>query len=203
MRIPNSNRRRWLFLVLAACSATKSVRAFAPQSTPGRRARRQAFPNGGMDIHIRTKINTWWSFIESAVLQLGSDLLEVKGGPTGGQYWINGVAGSEGDSNKMPFSAYRLTTHRVSNGQMKYRIDFGNGKDAIAPCSIVGWNHQLCYILCDSWNLVVVVVLSCDNHSHGTNLDDGVGCDGGGCRRRHGQCRLCLVSWWYRKSNEG
>ena len=98
------------------------------------------FANGlGLRIHIRTKINTWWSFIESAVLQLGSDLLEVKGGPTGGQYWINGVAGSEGDSNKMPFSAYHLTTHRVSNGQMKYRIDFGNGKDAIALETFKDW----------------------------------------------------------------
>ena len=72
----------------------------------------------GLDIHIRTKIDTWWSFIESgrfdshlilisvnshlfflhicflfntAVVRIGDATLEVTGGQNGGMFWINGI----------------------------------------------------------------------------------------------------------------
>jgi hypothetical protein len=52
------------------------------------------FNNGqGLTIHIRTKIQRWWSYISSAVIQIGGDTLEVKSGIQDRQYWVNGVEG--------------------------------------------------------------------------------------------------------------
>jgi len=49
------------------------------------------FANGlGLDIHIRTKIKTWWSYIDTAVIRIGSDTLEVQGGKNTATFWING-----------------------------------------------------------------------------------------------------------------
>jgi len=49
------------------------------------------FANGlGLDIHIRTKIQTWWSYIDTAVLRIGGDTLEVQGGQNTATFWING-----------------------------------------------------------------------------------------------------------------
>ena len=47
----------------------------------------------GMRVHIRTKINTWWSYVESAVVQIGDQTLEITGGEHQKQWLrINGVA---------------------------------------------------------------------------------------------------------------
>lgn len=51
----------------------------------------KAFHNGtGMDIHIRTRIKTWWSFVDAAALRIGSQTLEVNGGNLDQWVWING-----------------------------------------------------------------------------------------------------------------
>ena len=42
------------------------------------------FANGlGMMIHVRTKQVNWWSYIETAVLKIGNETLEVPGGEDG------------------------------------------------------------------------------------------------------------------------
>jgi len=53
-----------------------------------------AFHNGlGMRVHIRTKIKTWWSYVESAVIQIGDETVEITGGQNVNQWLhINGVA---------------------------------------------------------------------------------------------------------------
>ena len=49
------------------------------------------FNNGqGLHIHIRTKIKRFWSYIESAVVQIGDDRLEVKSGVEDRKHWVNG-----------------------------------------------------------------------------------------------------------------
>ena len=56
------------------------------------------FANGlGFSIHIRTKIKTWWSYIESAVIRIGDSTLEVQGNSQDKpmQYWIDGCDGNE------------------------------------------------------------------------------------------------------------
>lgn len=46
-----------------------------------------------MRVHIRTKINTWWSYVQSAVVQIGDETLEITGGQHEQQWLrINGVA---------------------------------------------------------------------------------------------------------------
>ena len=49
------------------------------------------FANGlGIDIHIRTKIVRFWSYIQKAVVRIGNDILEVEGmADFSASYWIN------------------------------------------------------------------------------------------------------------------
>jgi len=69
-----------------------------------------SYNNGqGMTIHIRTKIVHWWSFIESVVVKIGEDTLEVMGGAGWEErrYWVNGQAGDAANvhhSGPMPFA---------------------------------------------------------------------------------------------------
>ena len=42
----------------------------------------------GMTVHIRTKIETWWSYVEAAVLKIGEETLEIQQD----QFHINGQA---------------------------------------------------------------------------------------------------------------
>lgn len=51
-----------------------------------------AFANGlGLDIHIRTKLVRYWSYIKTAVIRMGNDILEVEGSSDDKQvrYWLN------------------------------------------------------------------------------------------------------------------
>ena len=97
------------------------------------------YRNGlGLEIHIRTKINTWWSFIESAVIRIGEDTLEIKGGDEN-QFWVNGEEGGFGmvrDGEHENFSGYFAGDHHIkfkwiSKRQRRFRIDLGAG-DAIS-----------------------------------------------------------------------
>jgi len=46
----------------------------------------------GMKIHIRTMIETWWSYVESSALRIGDDTLVVTGGSANEEWlYINGV----------------------------------------------------------------------------------------------------------------
>lgn len=52
------------------------------------------FANGaGLDIHLRTKIVRFWSYIKNAAIRIGNDILEVEGSAepsnTENRYWIN------------------------------------------------------------------------------------------------------------------
>jgi len=49
------------------------------------------FNNGqGLKIHVRTKIDTWFSYVQSAVVQIGKDRFEAKGGFTSRRFIHNG-----------------------------------------------------------------------------------------------------------------
>jgi hypothetical protein len=38
------------------------------------------FGNGlGLHIHTRTKVESWWSYIEQAVVQIGDQMIELSG----------------------------------------------------------------------------------------------------------------------------
>ena len=40
---------------------------------------------------LHLQIKRWWSYVESAVVQIGKDTLEVKSGIQNRHYWVNGV----------------------------------------------------------------------------------------------------------------
>jgi hypothetical protein len=81
----------------------------------------------GMDIHVRAKIDTWWSFIETAVIRIGDDILEVTGGSDGGQHWINGEAGGLKDGDSFYLSGFSAVFVQVDPVHKTYRIELGNG----------------------------------------------------------------------------
>ena len=89
------------------------------------------FANGlGLTIQIRTKIETWWSYIESAAVKIGEDVLEIQGGKTdGGRYWINGVPGEDLESgDEFAFSSkLSVHFHSATALQNHFRVDLGNG----------------------------------------------------------------------------
>lgn len=113
----------------------------------------ESYANGlGLNIHIRTKINTWWSYIESAVIQLGEHTLEVTS-QDGGLYWLNGEKESHKVENgDATLGDYGVHFRRVNDHQTQIRIDLGDGNAAaietfkkftrvnVVPRSIDGFN---------------------------------------------------------------
>jgi hypothetical protein len=51
------------------------------------------FNNGqGLKIHVRTKIETWYSYVQRVAVQIGDDVFEVQGGFTTRRFFHNGHA---------------------------------------------------------------------------------------------------------------
>ncbi|KAL3939124.1 MAG: hypothetical protein SGBAC_006104 [Bacillariaceae sp.] len=75
----------------------------------------------GIDIHIRTKIVRFWSFIENAVIRIGNDILEIAGSSEKGKarHWIN----YEGMGELETVGGFPVT---INPGKNKYTIDLGS-----------------------------------------------------------------------------
>jgi len=90
-----------------------------------------SFHNGlGMTIHVRTKIVNWWSYIETAVVRIGNETIEVNGGADT-HYFVNGVQG-DNSAEDFLFSSLGLKVHlkQATTKQLKLRIDLLNA-DAV------------------------------------------------------------------------
>ena len=87
------------------------------------------FWNGlGMKIHIRTKIETWWSFIESAAIQIGKETLEVHGGMQHIRYRVNGARELfEVTNDATAMEAFPVHFRRINPHQSQVRVDLGEG----------------------------------------------------------------------------
>ena len=87
----------------------------------------------GLHIHVRTKITRWWSSIESAVLQIGEDKLEVKAGVEDRPYWFNGVKGSFDTSQPLPFTigGFSGRFRQPTETTVQYRIFLGGEDESI------------------------------------------------------------------------
>lgn len=84
------------------------------------------FKNGlGLDIHIRTSKVHQFSYVSAAVVRIGDDTLEVRGGK-GANYWINGVAGdSDVDGNMwLPHNVggYPVKVHKKNSKEIEYAV---------------------------------------------------------------------------------
>lgn len=84
------------------------------------------FKNGlGMDIHMRTKFTRQWSYIDTAVIRIGDETLEVGGGGDKNRYWINKVA--NGDLSK-GISGFPISFEQVNSKQREFTVDLGGGE---------------------------------------------------------------------------
>ena len=107
-----------------------------------------AFANGlGLTIHIRTKIETWWSFIEAAVIKIGKRTFELRGGPTGEgpHYWVDGMlseTGADIGTFQIEFAeipGFRILYKKVSDHQHKFVFFLNNQGDAVNMHTFKDW----------------------------------------------------------------
>jgi len=91
----------------------------------------------GLHLHMRSKRVKWWSYIESAVLTIGSDTLEVKGGQNSNEYWINGVLGNanlpEGPAQELSetIGGFPVKFKWLTHGRRRFVVDLGNGEEVL------------------------------------------------------------------------
>ncbi|CAB9499214.1 expressed unknown protein [Seminavis robusta] len=112
------------------------------------------FANGlGLHVHVRTKIQTWWSYIETAVVQIGDQMIEMSGGSNedgGPNVWVNGVAGARAiieDPNlkaleevlEAQLEGFHITYRKLDAKQHRIRIDFNRAGDAISLQTYKDW----------------------------------------------------------------
>jgi hypothetical protein len=84
-----------------------------------------AFESGfGLDVHIRTKLRRDMSYISSAALRIGSDVLEVE---SHGVYHLNGVANAELPSE---FSGFEFSHTQPTDKQHVFEVYLG-GRERI------------------------------------------------------------------------
>jgi hypothetical protein len=84
-----------------------------------------AFGSGsGLDVHIRTKIRRDMAYISSAVLRIGSDVLEVE---SQGVYYLNGVAGAALPDE---FSGFPFSHTQPTDKQHVFEVHLG-GRERI------------------------------------------------------------------------
>lgn len=91
------------------------------------------FANGlGLHTHIRTRITTWWSFIESAAVRVGDHTLEVSGGEKQASYWLDGVEVAEMETGSASLGDFPIHFTRITDHQGRARIDLGHDGTALS-----------------------------------------------------------------------
>jgi hypothetical protein len=88
-----------------------------------------SFQDGkGLTIHIRTKIETWWSYVEAAVVKIGEDSFEIQQN----QFYKNGEAIDMSVVTEEPTKsdvAGNLLRYKRKGGNIEALIYFGNGEN--------------------------------------------------------------------------
>jgi len=99
----------------------------------------------GMDIHLRSKrMNQKFSYVDSASIRIGEDILEVKGGKQEENrgFWINSVQGT-GNEEMMKLSGkYSVRMEELSKKSRQFTINLG-GKDKETKIVIKTWNAMV------------------------------------------------------------
>jgi len=81
----------------------------------------------GLHIHVRTKQIKQFSFISTAVLQIGNDSLEVTGDIHENLFWINKRVSKKTDEGIVgKINGYVIKYHRVHIKQHEFFIDLGD-----------------------------------------------------------------------------
>jgi hypothetical protein len=74
----------------------------------------------GLDVHIRTKLRRDMSYISSATVRIGTDILEVE---SQGLYYLNGVANAELPSE---FSGFAFSHTQPTDKQHEFAVHLGS-----------------------------------------------------------------------------
>lgn len=79
----------------------------------------------GMDIHIRTKIEAFWSSVESAVIRIGEDTMEIRADPESNEWlWFNK---QEATSEMKEGEWYK---HQMGDFLVRYKSNGPNTREA-------------------------------------------------------------------------
>lgn len=93
------------------------------------------FANGlGMDIHVRTKIQTWWSHIDKVAVRLGKDVFEFQAGHEEQWFFINGKPNEkmeEGVIFKTEIGGFVTRVQQKNDKIRKVVINLGNGESIV------------------------------------------------------------------------
>lgn len=81
----------------------------------------------GLNIHLRTKIEKFYSYIKTAVVQIGGETFEVTGAPEN-LHWLNGI---EGTALPARISRHPIGYRKIDENQHKYNILLGNDGEFI------------------------------------------------------------------------
>ncbi|CAJ1931393.1 unnamed protein product [Cylindrotheca closterium] len=80
----------------------------------------------GLDIHIRTKIVRYWSYIKTVAIKIGNDILEIEGSPDAhdaeAHYWVNYEYQGELDT----FAGFSVSQKLPSAFKRSYIIDLSS-----------------------------------------------------------------------------
>ena len=79
----------------------------------------------GLDVHIRTKHRTWYSFITNAAVRIGDEVLEVTDDPENPVY----LNGQQDVSFPAYLSGFKVTSKRDNDKQVTYHIELGHGHE--------------------------------------------------------------------------
>jgi len=91
----------------------------------------------GMDIHVRSKkMNQRFSYVSSASVRIGEDILEV----TGKEFWINGKKGTaEGKQDEIELARYLVEILELNEKSHQFTINLGNNEKIV----IKTWNAMV------------------------------------------------------------
>lgn len=84
----------------------------------------------GMKIHIRTKVETWWSYVQSAVVQIGEETVEINGDNAENWLYTNGLPALH-DEQEWKFGTIAglvLRSKAMGGGGHEAHIQLGNGE---------------------------------------------------------------------------
>lgn len=80
----------------------------------------------GLDVHIRTKLVRFWSYIKSAAIRIGNDILEIEGSPEiddhETHYWFN----YEYQADAPTIGGFPLSIQRSGFQKRFFEIDLGS-----------------------------------------------------------------------------
>jgi len=85
-----------------------------------------------MDIHVRTKQIKQFSYVSSAALRIGEDILEVMGDVRDNLFWINKQPNGKADNGIVGYiSGYPISYTRVNSKQHEFTVNIGDDQKSI------------------------------------------------------------------------